>query len=181
MTPVEALKLLGSTRVIWIDDRFATASAAELVSLLVAHVDVVQEVCPESIQGSLHKIAEGDDTGNHELEQAVADLSEDERTNLLRQVQLKLEDSGTADLSDEQIDSVCTHLSIAKEDRWPFDKAEAAMLELAKDAGDASISYIIDLNDAQGASGNTRGLDLLKALHGASSKATALLLNPLRD
>lgn len=96
--------------------------------------------------------------------------------NLLRQVQLKLENNGTPDLSDEQIESVCTHLSIAKEDRWPFDKAEAAMLGLAKDAGDTAISYIIDLNDAQGAAGNTRGLELLKALHGAGSKATAFLL-----
>ncbi len=176
MTPVEALKLLGSTRVIWIDDRFATASAAELVDLLVAHADDVVDVCPEPVQGPLRKITEGDEAGNHELEQAVANLTEPERIGLLRQVQLKIEDNGTADLSDEQIESVSTHLSIAQEDRWPFDKAEAAMRELAKDAGDAAISYIIDLNDAQGATGNTRGLDLLKALHGAGSKATALLL-----
>jgi len=176
MTPVEALKLLGSTRVIWIDDRFATASAAELIALLVAHAEDVETFCPEPIQGPLRKVADGDDAGNHELEQAIANLSEAERIDLLRCVQLKLEDNGSADLSDEQIENVCAHLLITKEDRWPFDKAEAGMLGLAKNAGDAAISYIIDLNDAQGAAGNTRGLDLLKALHSAGSKATALLL-----
>ncbi|MDM0071643.1 hypothetical protein [Variovorax sp. J31P207] len=176
MKPIEALKLLGSTRVIWIDDRFATASAAELIDLLTEHADVVVDVSPEPMKGALHKIADSDDTGNQELEQAVANLTGQERINLLRQVQLKLEDNGTADLSDEQIESVCAHLAISNEDRWPFDKAEDAMLQLAKDAGDTAISYIIDLNDAQGAADNTRGLDLLKALHGAGSKATALLL-----
>lgn len=176
MTPVEALKLLGSTRVIWIDDRFATASVAELVALLVAHAEDVGDMCPAQVQGALRKVVDGDEAGNHELEQAVANLGEPERVAVLRQVQLKLEADGTADLSDEQIDSVCTHLSIAKEDRWPFDKAEAAMLALAKGAGDTAISYIIDLNDAQGDAGNTRGLDLLKTLHDAGSKATALLL-----
>ncbi|OUL98270.1 hypothetical protein [Variovorax sp. JS1663] len=176
MKPIEALKLLGSTRVIWIDDRFATASAAELTDLLTEHADVAVDLCPEPMKGALRKIADTDDTGNHELEQAVANLTVRERISLLRQVQLKLEDNGTADLSDEQIESVCTHLAIAKEDRWPFDTAEGAMLELAKNTGDTGISYIIDLNDAQGAAGNTRGLDLLKALHGAGSKATALLL-----
>lgn len=176
MTPVEALNLLGSKRVIWIDDRFATASSEELVSLLIAHVEDIEEICPEPIQNSLRKIAEGDDVGNHELEQAVADLPEAERIDLLRQVQLKLENNGSAELSDEQIESVCTHLAIAKEDCWSFDKAEAAMQALAKDAADATISYIIDLNDFQGADGNARGLELLKVLHDANSKATALLL-----
>ena len=176
MKPIEALKLLGSTRVIWIDDRFATASVEEVIDLLTEHADVAVDLCPEAIQGPLRKITDSDDTGNHELAQAVSNLTTDERINLLRQVQLKLEDNGTAELSDEQIESVCTHLAIAAEDRWPFDKAEGAMLELAQGAGDATISYIIDLNDAQGATGNTRGLDLLKALHSAGSKATALLL-----
>jgi len=176
MTPTEALKLLGSTRVIWIDDRFATASASGLVALLVARGEDAAEACPPSIQEALRKIADGDEVGNEELQQAVTDLNESERITLLREIQLKLEDNGNSELSDEQIESVCTHLSIAKEDRWHFDIAENAMLELAKGSGDASISYIIDLNDAQGASDNTRGLDLLKALHGAGSKATALLL-----
>lgn len=176
MTPVEALKLLGSTRVIWIDDRFGEASAAELIALLIAHLEEAIDECPESIQAPLRKIADGDDAGNHELEQAVANLSEPERIELLQKVQLTLKDNGTADLSDEQIESVCAHLTIAKEDRWPFDKAEAAILELAKDGGDAAISYIIDLNDARGAQDNTRGLDLLKTLHAAGAKATALLL-----
>lgn len=176
MTPIEALKILGSTRVIWIDDRFATASATEVTNLLIAHAEDAKEVCPGSIQGPLHKIIDGDETGNHELEQAVTNLTESERINLLRKVQLKLENNGAKDLSDEQIESICAHLSIAKEDRWPFDQAEVAMLKLAEDAKDIEISYIIDLNDAQGATDNTRGLELLKALHDAGSKATALLL-----
>lgn len=176
MTPLDALKLLGSTRVIWIDDRFAEASAAELISLLLTHAEDVEEVCPESIQGPLRKIAEGDDAGNYELEQAVADLSYEERTKVLQQLQLRLEDNGNNELSNEQIESVCTHLSVRKEDCWHFDKAEAAMLELAKGGGDTTISYIIDLNDAQGAADNARGLELLKTLHSVGSKATALLL-----
>lgn len=176
MKPIEALTLLGSTRVIWIDDRFATASVEEVIKLLTEHADSAVDLCPEAIQDSLRKITDGDDTGNHELEQAVSNLSTEERITLLREVQLKLEDNGSAELSDEQIESVCTHLGIAAEDRWPFDKAEKQMLALAQGAGDATISYIIDLNDAQGATGNTRGLDLLKALHSAGSKATALLL-----
>ncbi len=176
MKPIEALNLLGSSRVIWIDDRFATAAVEELIDLLTEHADVAVDLCPEPMLGPLRKIADSDDTGNYELAQAVTNLTALERIGLLRQVQLKLEDNGTAELSDEQIQSVCTHLAIAKEDCWPFDKAEDAMLELAKHASDAAISYIIDLNDAQGAVGNTRGLDLLKALYGAGSKATALLL-----
>lgn len=176
MKPIEALSLLGSTRVIWIDDRFATSSVSELIDILTEHADVAIDICPELMQDALRKIAENDDTGNHELEQAVANLAAQDRVNLLRQIQLKLEDNGTADLSNEQIESVCTHLAIANDDRWSFDMAEGEMLRLAEDAGDAMISYIIDLNDAQGVAGNTRGLDLVKALHGAGSKATALLL-----
>ncbi|MDR7093605.1 hypothetical protein [Hydrogenophaga laconesensis] len=176
MKPVEALELLGSKRVIWIDDRFATASPEKLIELLIAHAEDAGGVSPEPIQQALNKVVGGDDTGNHELEQAVANLTEAERVSLLRKVQLRLEDNGAEDLSDGQIDSVCAHLHIAKEDRWPFENSEVAMLELCKGGGDAEISYIIDLNDVQGADGNTRGLDLLKTLHGAGSKATALLL-----
>src|SRR3990167_3229208 len=176
MKPLEALKLLGAKRVIWIDDRFATASVAELVALLTENADIAEEVCPEPMQASLRKIADSDETGNHELTQLVADLTEEARITLLRLVQVKLESTDTPDLSDEQIESVCAHLSIAKEDRWPFDKAEASMLALAKDGSDNELSYIIDLNDAQGADNNRRGLELLKVLHSADSKATALLL-----
>lgn len=175
MTPIEALKLLGSKRVIWIDDCFATASAAELVALLIENAEGIEEICPEPMQEPLRKIADGDEAGNHELEQVVVDLTEPDRISLLRKIQLKMENNGSAELSDEQIASVCNHLSIAEADRWSFDKAEAAMLELANE-GDAEISYIIDLNDFQGAADNARGLDLLKVLHGAKSKATALLL-----
>lgn len=176
MTPVDVLSLLGSTRVIWIDDRFATASAEKLVDLLVAHAEDVVDVCPDSIREPLRKIIDNDSAGNHDLEQEVANLSGVDRTRLLRQTQRKIEDNGNEDLSDDQILSVCTHLSIAHDDRWSFEAAEAAMLGLAESCGDAAISYIIDLNDAQGATGNTRGLDLLKTLHSAKSKATAFLL-----
>jgi hypothetical protein len=176
MKPIEALNLLGSTRVIWIDDRFATASPEELIGLLIEHADVAINLCPAPMQGPLRKITDNDESGNHELAQAVANLTALQRADLLRQVQLKLEDNGTADLSDEQIESVCAHLNIAIGDRWPFDQAEGEMIKSAKDGADAAISYIIDLNDAQGAADNTRGLDLLKVLHGAGSKATALLL-----
>ncbi len=175
MTPIEALKLLGSKRVIWIDDCFATATTTELVDLLTANAEEIQEICPTSVQEPLRKIAEGDEAGNHELEQAVVELPERERITLLQKIQLKLENNGSSELSDVQIKSVCNHLSIADEDRWSFDKAEAAMLKLANE-GDAEISYIIDLNDFQGTADNARGLELLNVLHSAKSKATALLL-----
>lgn len=176
MTPVDALKLLGSKRVIWIDDRFAIASPERLIELLIANAEDIEELCPRPIQDALAMVVSDDEIGIHDLQQAVADLTEPERIDLLRKVQQKLEDNGTAELSDDQINSVCAHLQIAKEDCWPFEQAEAAMLDLVKDGGDAEISYIIDLNDVQGTADNTRGLELLKALHGAGSKATALLL-----
>lgn len=176
MTPIEALNLLGSKRVIWIDDRFATASAEKLNAILVEHADIALEVCSEALKPPLLKIAEGDDTGNAELGQAVVNLADGERTALLRAVLKEAEKNGLDELSDEQIDSVCKHLSIAENDRWPFDGAEAQMRALAKDGRDAEISYVIDLNDALGAADNRRGLELLRSLHEAESKATALLL-----
>lgn len=176
MTPIEALNLLGSRRVIWIDDRFATASAEKLVGILIEHADIALQVCPDALKGPLLKINEGDDTGNSELDQAVANLGENDCTSLLRAVQKEAEKNGLNELSDEQIESVCQHLSIAAQDRWPFDGAEARMLALARDGGDAEICYVIDLNDALGATENLRGLELIRSLHGAGSKATALLL-----
>ena len=176
MTPIDALKLLGATRVIWIDDRFATASAEKLVSILIEHADMALPICRGALQESLRKIVDGDDAGNAELDQEVANLPEQDRTALLRAVLKEAENNGQDELSDEQIESVCKHLSIAGSDRWPFDGAEAQMRALAKDGGDAEISYVIDLNDALGAADNLRGLDLLRSLHEAKSKATALLL-----
>lgn len=176
MTPIEALNLLGSRRVIWIDDRFVTASAEKLVNILIEHADIALQVCPDALKGPLLKISEGDDTGNAELDQAVANLNVNDCTVLLRAVLQEAENNGLNELSNEQIDSVCVHLSIAAQDRWPFDGAEAQMLALAKDESDAEICYVIDLNDALGAVGNFRGLELIRSLHGAKSKATALLL-----
>ena len=175
MTPLEALNLLGSTRVIWIDDRFATASAEKLVSILNELANIALQVCPDDMKVPLQKIIEQDETGTAELNQAVANLGENERTELLRAV-LKQAPANEQDLSDDRIDSVCSHLSVAAQDRWPFDNAEEQMLTLAKEGGDAEICYIIDLNDALGSTHNNRGLDLIRILHQAKSKATAFLL-----
>jgi hypothetical protein len=176
MTPIEALNLLGSKRVIWIDDRFATASAEKLVGILIEHTDIALQVCSDALKGPLRKINEGDETGNAELNQAVANLEVNDSTALLRAVLKEAEKNGLNDLPDEQIASVCEHLSIAAQDRWSFDGAEAQMLALAKDGGDAEICYVIDLNDALGATENLRGLELIRSLHEAESKATAFLL-----
>lgn len=176
MTPSEALKLLGSVRVIWIDDRFAEASATLLAQLLTEHAEELIGLCPDEIQGPLRKILEDDSTGNDELAQAVEDLSVEQQTEILRKAQSELEKAGTEELSDKQIKCVCSLLNIPNEDCWDFENAETKMLELANNRGDSEVTYIIDLNDARAGHGNTRGLELLKTLYAAGSQATAMLL-----
>lgn len=77
------------------------------------------------------------------------------------------------ELSGSSTAKICTLLGIAKDDCWTFDRAESGLADVCA-AGDANISYIVDLNES-GISSN-RGLDVIRLLWGKKSQGTAFIL-----
>lgn len=177
MQPIEALGLLGSKRVIWIDDQLAKNTAEQLARALADHLDISRQLGLEDFDEVFDKL-DGETPGaQDELIERLKDCDDARRTEISQLFHTKFIEGkeGTADLNAEQIATVRAQLEIKEADAWAFDGAEQRMKSLCTD-GDEDITYVIDLQDEYGAPGNERGLDLLRALALAGSKATTFLL-----
>jgi hypothetical protein len=176
LKPTEALKLLGASRVIWIDDHFATGTAEHLAELLGVNLETARKCGLDEYEDLFVRIDNDDQEARVELVERLGDLSSAQRLAIKRKFfAVEANSDSGSDLTQDQIKCICEQLDIVAGDCWPFEDAESRMAELCE-KGDPHISYIIDLHDAYGAVGNKRGLDLLKVLHAGKSKATALLL-----
>lgn len=182
MQPLQAMKSLGATRVIWVDDRFAEDSAEQLAELLYTHLETSRACGFSDLEPLFDRLENDDGDARVELIEKLLDLTQVERNDIKKKFyeQESALAFKTEDLSDPQIESVCCHLNIALEDRWSFERAQQQIPELCK-SGDAHVSYIIDLNDAYRAQDNNRGLDLLALLHSSGSEATSFLLTHAAD
>ena len=183
MEPLAALKMLGSSRVIWIDDKFSAKSAEQLGDLLAQQLEISKECGFDDFADLFDRMDEGDENAVFDLKERLVSLSPQE----LKAVELTFstKQSGsdvfeTVDLEKKHIRAVCEQLKISNEDCWSFDRAEERVEALCR-AGDHHISYIVDLNDMFGARDNTRGLDILIALQSGHSKGTAFLLTHEAD
>lgn len=173
----EALKCLGSTRVIWIDDHFNDTPAL-LGNMLADNIEITQKCSfPElgDIPATFHY---DESTARARIIEIIAALSK-ERQAEMRGVYFKQEDSAEPaderELSGDEVAKACELLGVATHDRWPFDGYEKKIAELCKQ-GDANVSYIIDLKDSRGDADDKSGLEVIKLLHTLSSKGTAFIL-----
>jgi hypothetical protein len=176
MSVKQTLEVLGAKRVIWIDDWFMDDPEG-LASTLVRQLEVSLQADLPQLHALLKKVDAHEDAF-HELAQAIADMPPAGRA-AVRGAFLKMEAQLnkqllTPDLNGSQVDTVCTLLEVAEDDRWSFEGVEEKLSEVCK-GGDSDVVYVVDLNDA-GDAQDYRGLELLKFLSGAASKGTAFLL-----
>lgn len=179
MKPIEALALLGATRVIWIDDQFGNDSVEALAKLLAEHLEISRQLDLQDLEPIFERIDSDDQDARTDLIEMLKETDSEKRTEISRRFHAKSVEAnqGTADLDDGQIKCVQEQLNILPADSWPFDHAEKLMYEQAiGNEGDSHITYIVDLQDQYGAPNNERGLDLLRVLGKSNSKATAFLL-----
>ncbi len=186
MKPIAALELLGSKRVIWIDDQFGQDTVEKLAKLLGDHLEISRTLELEDFEPIFVRIDDEDQEARIDLIEMLKETDPAKRTEIARRFHAKSVEANqdVPDLNSEQIKCVQEQLNINAADSWPFDEAERMMTAQIRSAdGDSHITYIVDLEDAYGAKGNERGLDLLKVLSKSNSKATAFLLtrNATRD
>lgn len=178
MSPQEALDLLGSKRVIWIDDQFETDNSEKLARLLAEHLESSRNLGLQELEPILDRIEYGDDNAHVDLVEILNSVGLAKRKEISSQLHSNLvKNEGDNDLNEGQIASIQKQLNIKLEDCWSFDQADHALNAKDQNAdNDSHITYIIDLNDDYGALGNERGLELLQLLGNRKSEATVFLL-----
>jgi len=178
MQPAEALSVLGSNRVIWIDDQFTRRDdPSSLAKLLAINMDsAIQSDIPK-LSEYLSRLDDGDPNAESDLIELLTSMSPEQRSDIKRQFDAPdmQGHGGTIDLSDGQVDAVCRQLNIDPNDRWTFDEAHARMSTVHAE-GDEHVSYIIDLKNSYHGPEDKQGLDLLQHLRTLNSNATAFLL-----
>lgn len=180
MKPKDALNLIGSSRVIWIDDQFRTDAPAELAKLLAEYLELARQLpLDESFVEVFDRFSVDEELGLVELTEKLLEMDAPQRLFLGGQFHALLvkRNGGILDLDTTQIKCVQKELGIDVDDSWTFDRADGGIRELAEaEGGDGHVTYIVDLQDEYGAPGNERGLELLKLLGQLSSDATVFLL-----
>ncbi len=171
----QALEILGAKRVIWIDDRF-NITAAQISTLLTNSLDTALACAFPELQAALEGY-EFDPAGAIQtITQILTDLDA-QRIEEIRATFFAQERTAkgfpTNELSGDAIAIACRLLGVVAEDCWTFEKADHDLPGLCE-AGDAELSYVVDLNESGGSP--TRGLDMLKALWNGKSKGTAFIL-----
>lgn len=177
MMVAEALSVLGAKRVIWIDDRF-NETPEQLAKLLTRSLEITKACAFPELEAVLEAYEIDPTGGLPAVTQIFADLSPDRieemRTAFFAHEQAEKEaELPTTELSADVIDNACALLGIAPEDRWTFGKADRELPGLCE-AGDAELSYIVDLNESGGSP--KRGLDALRALWTGKSQGAAFVL-----
>lgn len=176
----EALKHLGASRVIWIDDRF-NDTPAQLARLLTNNLEIAQACQFETLQETLSTYEYNAEEALQQLTQILSDFSDEKREDIRNTFFKKESEKGsfaTNELSVEAMSNACKVLGVSKGDRWTFEQADQGLDLLCKE-GDAQTSYIVDLNESGGSS--TRGLDILTMLWKGNSKGTAFILTHETD
>ena len=188
MTPSEALRHLGTSRVIWIDDQF-DRTAEQLGKLLVEKPAIARRCGFPELRDTFAK-CEFDDDGavvdadgfEFEVIQALTDASEsrrDEINQIYLAAERSSEGSPVPEMTTETIRAACQLLAVSESDRWSFEGVEQRVRQAITgySGGDDEVSYIIDLKDDRSPGlNNRRGLEILKVLAGEGSRATAFVL-----
>lgn len=175
MLPADALKHLGVDRVIWIDDVFGT-KAPDLAELLFGSSAVAIECDFPELRGILAKAKFAGEELVEEISDALAKVTPQRREEIGSQFFAKeaiREKFATPEVSNEEIERICATLGINEKDRWTFGQADEQIKGIVK-AGDSSVAFIVDLNEAGGQ--NARGLEILKLLHASGTQSTAFIL-----
>ena len=171
----QALEILGVKRVIWIDDHF-NETPAQLANLLTNSLETTQACEFPELQHALTMYEFNVAAAVSEVAQILADCSPER----IEEIKAKFfaeeatqKDFPSKELSADVITKACELLGVEKKDRWTFEKADQALETLCTN-GDAEMGYIVDLNEAGGAT--TRGLDMLRVLWESKSAGTAFIL-----
>ncbi|RJT32597.1 hypothetical protein D3227_26630 [Mesorhizobium waimense] len=176
----EALNVLGSKRVIWIDDCFSD-TPAQLARLLINSLETAQACEFPELLGALSSYEFDAAAAEGSIVQILTDL-DPERVAAIKATFFEKEgdqeEFATGELSVAAIERACELLGILEADRWTFEKADQDLPAICA-AGDAELSYIVDLNEAGGS--KTRGLDVLRTLWNKNSRGTAFILTHETD
>lgn len=171
----QALEILGTRRVIWIDDRFQK-TPAQLAELLTNGLEIAQACEFLELEKALATYEIDAAEAVQTITQILTDLS-GERVEAIRDAFFSREkaDKGfpTNELSADAITSARQLLGVAANDCWTFEQAERGLPGLCE-TGDAHLSYIVDLNESGGSP--TRGLSILRRLWDLKSRGTAFIL-----
>jgi hypothetical protein len=171
----QALEILGAKRVIWIDDRF-NITAPQIATLLTNSLETALACAFPELQAALEGYKIDPAGAVQAVTQILTDLDakriEEIRTTFFARERTE-KSFPTSELSGDAIASACQLLGVAAEDRWTFEKADQYLPGLCE-AGDAELSYVVDLNESGGSS--TRGLDMLQVLWTGKSQGTAFIL-----
>lgn len=170
-----ALEILGTRRVIWIDDRFKT-TPAQLAELLTNGLEISQACEFPELKTALATYDIDAAGAVQTITQILTDLS-GERVEAIRDAFFSREKAEkgfpTNELSADAITSARQLLGVAANDCWTFEQADGGLPGLCE-TGDADLSYIVDLNESGGSP--TRGLDILRTLWDRKSRGTAFIL-----
>jgi len=173
----QALKLLGTSRVIWIDDHF-NDTAALLADMLWQNIETTRQCDFPELRDAVAAFEFNTDDVLVDMRQILADADQGRRDEIKQEFlkrQQVIDRDPTEELTTDAIERACKLLGVLKADRWPFDGVNARLEELSS-VGDEAVSYIIDLKDSAGGKDDTRGLDIVVALHRLGSKGTAFIL-----
>jgi hypothetical protein len=171
----DALEILGAKRVIWIDDCF-NETPAQLAGLFTNSLETALSCGFPELKEAFDLHEYDAEAARNSIEQTLTDLKPERLTEIKATFFAKESESqpfATGELSAPAIDKVCELLGIAAQDRWTFERACQELALLCK-SGDASLSYVVDLNEAGGS--KTRGLDILRILWREKSLGTAFIL-----
>ena len=180
MQVTRALEILGVNRVIWIDDRF-NETPSQLAKLLTNNLEVALACGFSELKDALEMYEIDSASATQQVAQILTDLPAERVGEIKAEFFEKgeiLEGLPTNELSTDVIVKACELLRVALEDRWTFEKADQDLAKLCADS-DAHLSYIVDLNEADGPP--TRGLNVLRTLSEANSAGTAFILTHETD
>lgn len=177
----EALRHLGATRVIWIDDHFED-TPEQLGRMLAANLEATS-ACdfPE-----LKAIVEEDEYDPSSTQSKIVERlleTPQARRDAMKQAffveERKVEGAPAPEMQSDAIDEACRLLAIAPQDRWTFHKVldKVGQTYAECDGDDRHVSYIVDLNDSRvPGSPNKSGVTILRHLATLGSKSTAFVL-----
>jgi hypothetical protein len=175
MKIVDALQALGSTSVVWVDDKF-NRTPHDLADLLIRDRQTAAACGFLELDHIFVKANVDEEGARVDLEEVLGDLAT-ARVDEIRKVFFEKEASGlgssTKELSDKAVEKICEALQVKPEGRWTFDRA-AEEIGKVKDGSDEGTTYIVDLNEAGGL--RTRGLEILRQLQVQKSKGNAFIL-----
>ena len=177
----EALTVLGTKRVIWIDDRFNKTTPAQLSLLLTNDLELSKQCAFAEVEEAFAVYEIDPDNGAQMLEQKLTDLP----PGRFEEIEARFRDKEgtkkhfpTNELSAPLIAKACELMGVTEEDRWTFEKADRELLSLCS-KGDSELGYVVDLNEAGGSA--KRGLDALRILWRGQSRGTAFILTHETD